>query len=153
MADDVKPAPAAALGRFGHHRDPAMDFANEVFEIEAQVAEPPGGTIDRKALEERIARAMSFRVGGTVMGMAAKQALRDAEEKFKQHQATLDGATNWQVIRINFGGRITIMSSNEGGPLLFPDKKTASDYYAKHKLPGETVEIVPAELRIGESKP
>lgn len=150
MGDDLKKAAPATLGRFGHHDEPAMDFAIEVFEIEAEVAEPPSGTIDRKALEERIARAMSFRVGGTVLGMAAKQALRDAETAFRKHVEPF--ITNWHVIKVKGADLVTMTTTLDVGPLLFPSKAEARDYATRSKLPPESVEIVPAELRVGDSK-
>lgn len=71
------------IGRFGHHPDPATDFAVEVDAIEGMLADFKAGLEKRSVLEGRIFKAMQFRVGGTVLAVAAKQALRIAETQFK----------------------------------------------------------------------
>lgn len=76
------------MSRFGHHPEPAMDFAIEVDAIEGMMADYKAGLEKRGALEDRILKAMQFRVGGTVMAVAAKQALRDVETKLKGSLAT-----------------------------------------------------------------
>lgn len=83
--------PEGALGRFGHHPDPAIDFEVEVESLEGEVinfiAGFANGTPSREELETRIFRAMSFRVGGDVGAVAAKQILRQTERKFLAHIA------------------------------------------------------------------
>lgn len=147
MADETKQAPPETLGRFGHHKDPVMDFAIEVFEIEAEVA----GTIDRKALEERIARAMEFRGGSTIMGVAAKRALWDAKDKFERQRDQVAHVTNWHVIKLKNRGLVTMTTTLDVGPLLFPSNAAAQDYADKSRFPADTVEILPARLRVWDS--
>ena len=69
------------IGRFGHHPDPAIDFCVEVEEIEAiwtdrcnKFANP-----DDAALDARVGRALSFRVGGDLHAINAKDRLRRIE--------------------------------------------------------------------------
>jgi hypothetical protein len=70
------------LGRFGHHPEAATDFCVEVEELEA-IAESArlglsgfGHEEDRKTLDQRIERAMDFRVGGDAIAVSAKEVLR-----------------------------------------------------------------------------
>ena len=70
------------MARFGHHPEPAIDFCIEVEELEA-IAESSrlgltgfGHEQDRETLDQRIERAMDFRVGGDAGCVAAKDALR-----------------------------------------------------------------------------
>ena len=72
------------LGRFGHHPDPATDFEVEVQDIEGEVQNFRVGfqPLSRQTLLERIARAMTFRVGGVPTCVAAKDALRRLEQEF-----------------------------------------------------------------------
>lgn len=72
------------IGRFGHHPDPATDFAVEVDAIEGMIADLNAGVEKPKAVEDRIFKAMQFRAGGTVLGAAAKLALRQAETDLKK---------------------------------------------------------------------
>lgn len=69
------------LGRFGHHPDPAIDFCVEVEGIQADVYEAQVGMIPATPVFERIDRAMSFRVGGDLHAIAAKETLRQAERQ------------------------------------------------------------------------
>lgn len=76
-----------ALGRFGHHPDPAIDFEYEVECCENDAYDLRSSThySDRRKLLVRIDRAMSFRVGGDESCISAKQSLRELE------RAILDG--------------------------------------------------------------
>lgn len=67
------------LGRFGWHPDPAIDFCVEVDAIEGLVYDAKVGLVERKLVEDRIFRAMTFGVGGDERAVAAKNALRRAE--------------------------------------------------------------------------
>lgn len=67
------------LGRFGHHPDPAIDFCVEVEVLEGIAydrsvgfANPADGSFD-----ERLSRAMEFRVGGDRGAIYAKHRLRE----------------------------------------------------------------------------
>lgn len=75
-----------ALGRFGHHPDPAIDFCHEVDCCEADAHGLRGevGVNLRGALLLRIERAMTFRVGGDAGCIAAKRGLRDLEAAIKE---------------------------------------------------------------------
>ncbi len=72
------PTDTPALGRFGHHPDPTIDFCVEVEEIDAIHYDVRTGIAKDKEDERnrRIARAMSFRVGGDEKAVAAKDRLR-----------------------------------------------------------------------------
>jgi hypothetical protein len=74
-----------STGRFGHHPDPAVDFAVEVTIIEGMVEDCKAGLEKHPVVEDRIFKAMQFRVGGTVLAVAAKVALLEAEAKLKVH--------------------------------------------------------------------
>jgi hypothetical protein len=65
-----------ALGRFGHHPDPAIDFEVEVCDIEGSAYEAIAGHLDRTALLDRAERALSFRVGAVESCINAKATLR-----------------------------------------------------------------------------
>lgn len=67
------------LGRFGWHPDPAIDFCVEVEVIEGLVYDAKVGLVEKKPVEDRIFKAMTFRVGGVGMAVDAKAALRRAE--------------------------------------------------------------------------
>ena len=71
------------MEHFGHHPDPATDFCVEVDAIEGLVYEARVGMIPRKPVEDRIFKAMQFRVGGDPDAVAAKGNLRIAEEYLK----------------------------------------------------------------------
>jgi hypothetical protein len=80
----LNPEEVCKIGRFGHHPDPATDFAVEVDEIEGMVADVKAGLEKPKAVDDRLFKAMQFRVGGTVLAVAAKQALRQAAADLKE---------------------------------------------------------------------
>jgi hypothetical protein len=67
------------LGRFGHHPDPANDFCVEVEVIEGLAYDESVGAKVGGDLSERIARAMTFRVGGDEIAVRAKATLRKIE--------------------------------------------------------------------------
>lgn len=58
---------------FGHHGDPAIDFAREVEAIAAAL----GRGVHPETLFLRISRAMEFRAGGVMAAVAAKDRLRE----------------------------------------------------------------------------
>ncbi len=71
------------LARFNHHPDPACDFCEEVEHLES-IAESWrlgltgfGHEADRLTLDDRIERALGFRVGGDLGAIKAKQSLRE----------------------------------------------------------------------------
>jgi len=70
------------VAKFGHHPDPATDFCVEVEallgEIENRRIGFENGTPNQAELDQRIERAMSFRVGGDPHAVMAKQQLRAA---------------------------------------------------------------------------
>lgn len=70
---------AIKLGRFGHHPDPTNDFCVEVEEIQAEALNLQLGfaDVDGGVLFARIARAMSFTVGGDEIAVRAKAELRN----------------------------------------------------------------------------
>lgn len=71
-----------SLGRFGHHPEPAIDFECEVEQIESIVADLEKGMRQGEPVPmERIARAMTFRVGGDPGAVAAKATLRELEKR------------------------------------------------------------------------
>ena len=73
---------SSALGRFNHHPDPAIDFCEEVESLESIVENERlglsgyGHEEDRIGLNDRIERALDFRVGGNENAIVAKAALR-----------------------------------------------------------------------------
>ena len=71
------------LACFSHHPDPACDFCEEVEHLES-IAESWrlgltgfGHEADRLTLDDRIERALGFRVGGDLGAIKAKQSLRE----------------------------------------------------------------------------
>lgn len=75
------------LGRFGHHPDPAIDFCVEVEDLVAEwlntKAGFENGTPARSVIEDRVFKAMQFRVGGDPGCVTAKQTLREIEREMK----------------------------------------------------------------------
>ena len=69
------------LGRFDHHPDPAIDFCVEVEVLEGLVYEATFGLIPAAPVFARIDRAMSFRVGGDLNAISAKETLRQLERQ------------------------------------------------------------------------
>lgn len=69
------------LGRFGHHPDPAIDFCVEVEVIEGMAYDAKVGLAERKAVEDRIFKAMMFNVGGVGAAVEAKGRLRRIEAR------------------------------------------------------------------------
>ena len=71
-----------ALGRFGHHPDPATDFCVEVEELDAIVTDLeigfPNPVSEREAIAREV-RAMEFVVGGDLIAIQAKAHLRQIE--------------------------------------------------------------------------
>jgi len=79
------------LGRFGHHPDPAIDFCVETEVIENEwtniKASFLNGTPTRAEVEERLRKALEFRVGGDVNAIAAKASLRAIEIEMRTSSA------------------------------------------------------------------
>lgn len=85
------PAPAPvqvddALGRFGHHPDPATDFEVEVTSLQGRLFNAKHAIPDKHGVTESVAqvadaikRAMTFRVGGVETSVRAKSILRALE--------------------------------------------------------------------------
>ena len=75
------------VGRFGHHPDPAVDFCEEVDQLKGIAHNVTVGFgdwfTDWIDLDERIFRAMSFRVGGNQNAVAAKGDLRKLALSFR----------------------------------------------------------------------
>ena len=70
------------LGRFGHHPDPAIDFCTEVDALEGLEYELRTGVSKNfKGFDDRIFKAMQFRVGGDQNSVAAKNMLREIEAR------------------------------------------------------------------------
>lgn len=69
------------LGRFDHHPDPAIDFCVEVEVLSGLVYEAQFGMTPAAPVFERIDRAMSFRVGGDLNAISAKETLRQLERQ------------------------------------------------------------------------
>lgn len=68
---------------FGHHPDPAVDFCVEVDQIEGEVYDAKHGLVPYQPVEDRVFKAMQFRVGGVPEAVAAKGRLRIAENYLK----------------------------------------------------------------------
>jgi hypothetical protein len=79
----LTPTPPTAagepLGRFDHHPDPAIDFCVEVEELQGMAANRKLGFNTEPTLDERVAKAMLFRVGGDEGAVKAKGLLREIE--------------------------------------------------------------------------
>ena len=71
-----------SLGRFGHHPDPATDFEIEVQALESIVTDREHGLRRSEPWPgERLACAMTFKVGGVETAVEAKALLRDLEPR------------------------------------------------------------------------
>lgn len=68
--------------KFSHHPTPAIDFCVEIEEIKAMAYNRRIGFDAEQTLEERIERAMMFRVGGDQNAIDAKADLRQIEREF-----------------------------------------------------------------------
>jgi hypothetical protein len=71
------------LGRFGHHPDPAIDFCVEVECIEGMTYDASVGLQTPSTVKQRVDRAMTFRVGGDEGCVAAKQIVRDCDQRLR----------------------------------------------------------------------
>lgn len=75
-------------GRFGHHPDPAIDFCIETEIIGNEWLNTKMGfmvgTPPRSEIEERVSKAMEFRVGGDLNAIEAKAALRIVEREMRE---------------------------------------------------------------------
>ena len=67
------------MGRFGWNENPAADFCIEVDVIEGMEADYRAGLETKRAVEDRIFRAMQFSVGGDERAVEAKNNLRRIE--------------------------------------------------------------------------
>jgi hypothetical protein len=88
---DAQPAPAPvqvddAIGKFGHHPDPATDFEVEVTSLQGRLFNAKHAIPDKHGVTESVAqvadaikRAMTFRVGGVETSVRAKSILRALE--------------------------------------------------------------------------
>lgn len=65
------------LGRFGHHPDPAIDFCVEVDYLKGMQYDVGCRRASEAEFNDRVARAMEFRVGGDQHAIAAKAVLRE----------------------------------------------------------------------------
>lgn len=75
----LREAQTDRLGRFDHHPDPAIDFCIEVEVIEGLHYDHKVGANDGVELAQRVAKAMTFRVGGDEIAVRAKHTLRGIE--------------------------------------------------------------------------
>lgn len=69
--------------KFGHHPDPAIDFCIEVDELQGMAYNRKIGFDAEPQLEDRVFRAMLFRVGGDGRAIDAKQTLRDIKRQIE----------------------------------------------------------------------
>lgn len=70
--------------RYDHHPDPAIAFCIEVEMLEAIRCNASRGLATEqecKELRDRVAKAMSFRVGGDLGAIRAKEHLREIERR------------------------------------------------------------------------
>jgi hypothetical protein len=89
-----------ALGRFGHHPDPATDFEVEVTSLQGRLFNAKHAIPDKHGVTESVAqvadaikRAMTFRVGGVETSVRAKSILRALEQESAHPPApAADGA-------------------------------------------------------------
>lgn len=65
------------LGKFGHHPDAAIDFCVEVEEIQAMAYNRKVGFDNEPSLDDRIEKALAFRVGGDIGCINAKAIIRE----------------------------------------------------------------------------
>lgn len=76
-------SPITAVGRFGHHPDPAIDFEVEVDSLQAEISNKKlgfeCGTPSLEELNSRVTSAMGFIVGGDPSSVDAKATLRELE--------------------------------------------------------------------------
>jgi predicted pyridoxine 5'-phosphate oxidase superfamily flavin-nucleotide-binding protein len=67
--------------KYNHHPDPAIGFCIEIDEIKAMAYNRRIGLDPEPTLENRIERAMGFRVGGDLNCIDAKATLRELERE------------------------------------------------------------------------
>lgn len=103
QAQQPAPAPVQvgdALGRFGHHPDPATDFEVEVTSLQGRLFNAKHAIPDKHGVTESVAqvadaikRAMTFRVGGVETSVRAKSILHALEQEAAHPPApAADGA-------------------------------------------------------------
>lgn len=72
------------MGRFGWNEDPAVDFCVEVDVIEGEVEDIKAGLRPRKEVEDRMFKALMFRVGGDANAVSARRKLLQLEQVVTQ---------------------------------------------------------------------
>ncbi len=66
-----------ALGRFGHHPDPVIDFEIEVCDIVGEIKNDLCGIPPAFDIYEHVTKAFAFIVGGDLRAILAKDTLRE----------------------------------------------------------------------------
>lgn len=129
-----------SLGRFGHHPEPAIDFECEVEQIESIVADLEKGMRQGDPVPmERIARAMTFLVGGDPSAVAAKATLRELEKRASALSGDAGEGEPWpgcyadlQQRRVTtlakLGLMLSVMASGEAAEVVGYD---AAELYAE----------------------
>lgn len=143
-AASPQPAPAPvqvddALGRFGHHPDPATDFEVEVTSLQGRLFNAKHAIPDKHGLTESVAqvadaikRAMTFRVGGVETSVRAKSILRALELDATQPPAPAPVQPAFQFLC--GGARFKLAAGKNGAEFrAFP-----------HELSGQWVALVDA---------
>ena len=85
---NIRMEPYEELGRFGHHPIPAYDFEIEVGDILAEIENQKAGLEPEYDIDERIAKALEFVVGGDPISISAKGLLRTAMDLRRQEAAS-----------------------------------------------------------------
>lgn len=102
LSNAFQPIPmTGALGRFGHHPHPAIDFCVEVEELQS-IATDRGLCVTNfndGELEARVERAMKFTVGGDPIAVAAKDILREIERALQPTEEVLPEAARYRYLR------------------------------------------------------
>lgn len=111
---------AQPLGRFGHFKDPAIDFAFEVEKLANMVEGFKFGAANSAGTAERIDRAMEFRVGGSLIAIDAKARLRGIVARFEAIRTPR--RLNWielgaliEPLRAEEASAVTLICDNPDG--------------------------------------
>ncbi|MBZ9600686.1 hypothetical protein [Phyllobacterium chamaecytisi] len=136
------------LGLFGHHPDPANDFCIEVEAIEGlhfnalHGISKPGTTPPTMAeVQDRISRAMEFRVGGDEIAVKAKAKLR-ALTPIAPAEVE-DGRIDWPWV-LRSRADAAYLKDTEGTVKLL---RTVADYIETSKSAGAAA---PAEVAVAD---
>ena len=85
--------------RYDHHPEPATAYCIECEIIEGMFHDVVVMGHDRAPLEQRVERAMMFRVGGDVLAVSAKDRIREIEGALKGYKTYAEVLASYEPFK------------------------------------------------------